>query len=207
MIFDPETSRSIEAGLKLTAPGGAFSGTLSVFQLDKSNVLASDANNPGFSVAIGKARSRGVELDLAGRLPGNVELLLSYAHIDAEARSGVLDPNFSFQVNPGDPLINIPDHAANLQLAKDFALGGRDARIGGGVQYVGERAGETGTDFTLPDHVLARLFGQVEMASGLTLYGTVTNLFDKHWYANSYHPLWVQPGAPRTFTIGLRAGF
>jgi iron complex outermembrane receptor protein len=207
VIFAPETSRSIEAGLKLTAPGGAFSGTLSVFQLDKSNVLASDANNPGFSVAIGKARSRGVELDLTGRLPGDIELLLSYAHIDAEARSSVLDPNFSFQVNPGDPLINIPDHTANLQLAKDVALAGRDARIGGGVQYVGERAGETGTDFTLPDHVLARLFGQVEMVDGLTLYGTVTNLFDKDWYANSYHPLWVQPGAPRTFTIGLRAGF
>jgi iron complex outermembrane receptor protein len=35
----------------------------------------------------------------------------------------------------------------------------------------------------------------------------VTNLFDEHWYANSYSPLWVQPGAPRTGTIGLRARF
>lgn len=206
VIFDPETSRSVEAGLKL-ALGRTLSGTLSVFQLNKSNVLASDANNSGFSVAIGKARSRGVELDLTGRLPGDVELLLSYAYIDAEARSSVLDPNYSFQVNPGDPLINIPDHTANLQLAKDFVLAGRQARLGGGVQYVGERAGETGTDFTLPDHVLARIFGQVDLVDGLTLYGTVTNLFDKEWYANSYHPLWVQPGTPRTFTVGLRAGF
>ena len=205
-IFAPETSGSIEAGVKLVL-GRTLSGTLAVFQLDKSNVLASDANNPGYSVAIGKARSRGVELDLSGRLPGDIDLLLSYAYIDAEARSSVLDPNYSFQVNPGDPLINIPDHTANLQLAKDFILAGRDARIGGGVQYVGERAGETGTDFTLPDHVLARLFGQMEMVEGLTLYGTVTNLFDQQWYANSYHPLWVQPGAPRTFTIGLRASF
>jgi iron complex outermembrane receptor protein len=41
----------------------------------------------------------------------------------------------------------------------------------------------------------------------LELFGSITNLFDAHWYANSYSPLWVQPGAPRTGTIGLRARF
>nr|WP_241557320.1 TonB-dependent siderophore receptor [Croceibacterium ferulae] len=205
-IFDPEVSESIEAGVKI-AMGRRLSGTLTLFQLNKENVLASDANNAGYSVAIGTARSRGVELDLQGELPGAIEFLLSYAHIDAEARSAVLDPAYSFQINPGDPLINIPDHTVNLQLARDFMLAGRDARIGGGVQYVGKRSGETGTDFMLPDHVLARLFGEVELADHLTLYGTVANLFDEEWYASSYHRMWVAPGTPRTFTVGLRAGF
>ena len=31
--------------------------------------------------------------------------------------------------------------------------------------------------------------------------------FNADWYANSYSQLWVQPGAPRTATIGFRAGF
>lgn len=207
VIFDPEISRSIEAGVKLTALGGALSGTLSAFQLDKSNVLASDTNNPGFSVAIGKARSRGIELDLNGRLPGDVDLLLSYAYIQAEARSSVLDPNFSFAIHPGDRLINIPDHNLNVQVAKTFAVAGRSARLGAGVQYVGERSGETGASYTLPSHTLVRAFGEVAVVDGLTLFGSVTNLFDVHWYANSYSPLWTQPGAPRTATIGVRASF
>lgn len=206
-IFDPETSTSKEVGAKLTLLGGRLNGTVALFQLDKRNVLASDTNNPGFSVAIGKARSRGVELDIGGRLPGNVDVLLSYAYIDAEARSTLLEPNFNFQIRPGDPLINIPDHNLNVQVAKRFAIVGRGAQLGAGMQHVGERSGETGTAFTLPSHTLFRVFGDVELTKGVTLFGTVQNLFDRHWYANSYHPLWVQPGTPRTATIGLRAGF
>ena len=41
-IFMPEETRSIEAGAKLSLLGGAISGTLAVFNLDKENVLASD---------------------------------------------------------------------------------------------------------------------------------------------------------------------
>ncbi len=206
-IFDPETSRSKEVGIKMSALGGKLSGTVAVFQLDKNNVLASDTGNPGFSVAIGKARSRGVELDLSGRLPGDVDVLLSYAYIDAEARSTLLEPNFNFQIRPGDQLINIPRHNANVQAAKGFAVAGRSAQVGGGVQHVGKRSGETGTAFTLPAHTLVRVFGDVEIRKGVTLFSAIQNLFGAHWYANSYSPLWVQPGTPRTVTVGLRTTF
>lgn len=206
-IFDPETSISKEIGVKLTLLGGRLNGTFALFQLDKDNVLASDTGNPGFSVAIGKARSRGIEFDLAGQLPGDIDVLVSYAYIDAEARSTLLEPNFNFQIRPGDPLINIPDHAFNAQASKRFDVGGRTASFGAGVQYVGERSGETGTAFTLPAHTLVRLFGEAEIIDGMTLFGAVQNLFDARWYANSYAPLWVQPGAPRTASIGLRGAF
>lgn len=206
-IFDPETSESIEAGVKLSLLGGALNGTLAVFQLTKSNVLATDPNAPGYSLAIGKARSRGAEFDLGGRLPGSVDVLVSYAYVDAQARSTMVDPNTAFQVMPGDPLVNIPSHNLNMQLSKTFSIGEREAQVGTGVQYVGKRAGETGTDFMLPSHALVRLFGKVDLLEGVELFGSVTNLFDAAWYANSYSPLWVQPGAPRTGTIGLRARF
>ncbi|PTQ66175.1 iron complex outermembrane receptor protein [Sphingomonas sp. PP-CE-3G-477] len=206
-VFEPETSRSIEAGVKLTALGGKLTGTLAAYQLTKTNVLATDPLNPGFSVAIGKARSRGIEADLNGRLPGGVDVLLSYAYTHAEARSRVLDTNFSFQIEPGDPLINIPKHNVNMQAVKRFSLQGRGALLGAGLQYVGKRNGETATDFTLPSHTLFRVFGQLDIIDGVQLFGSVTNLFDEHWYANSYSPVWVQPGAPRTATIGVRTSF
>jgi iron complex outermembrane receptor protein len=207
VIFDPETAASMEAGLKLSLLGGALNGTLAAFQLTKANVLATDPNSPGYSLAIGKARSRGIEFDLNGRLPGRIDVLVSYAYVDAEARSSMLDPNYSFQISPGDPLINIPRHNLNLQAAKGFAIGEREAQIGAGMQHVGKRSGETGTDFMLPSHTLVRLFGKVEVMDHLELFGSVINLFDEHWYANSYSPLWVQPGTPRTGTVGLRARF
>ncbi|MFD1789843.1 TonB-dependent siderophore receptor [Sphingomonas floccifaciens] len=206
-VFEPETSRSIEAGVKLSALGGRLTGTLAVYELDKTNVLATDPLNPGFSVAVGRARSRGVELDVNGRLPGDVEVLASYAYTDAEARSRVLDPAFSFQIQPGDPLINIPRHNLNVQAAKRFSIAGQSVQLGAGVQHVGARSGARGTDFVLPSHTLARLFGTVALTDRLELFGSVTNLFDAQWYANSYAPVWVQPGAPRTATIGVRAGF
>lgn len=206
-IFDPESSTSKEIGVKLTLLGGRLNGTFALFQLDKDNVLASDTGNPGFSVAIGKARSRGIEFDLAGKLPGDIDVLVSYAYINAEARSTLLEPNFNFQIRPGDPLINIPDHAFNAQASKRFDVGGRTASLGAGIQYVGERSGETGTAFTLPAHKLVRLFGEIQIIDGMTLFGAVQNLFDARWYANSYAPLWVQPGAPRTASIGVRGEF
>lgn len=206
-VFEPETSKSIEAGVKLIAFGGRLNGTLAAYQLDKANVLATDTINPGFSVAIGKARSRGIELDVNGQLPGHVDVLLSYAFTDAEALSRVLDPNFSFQISPGDRLINIPKHNANVQLAKHWMFGAREALLGAGVQYVGERSGQTGTRFMLPAHTLARVFGEIDLTPETTLFASVSNLFDAHWYANSYAPVWVQPGAPRTATIGVRARF
>lgn len=206
-VFEPETSKSIEVGVKFAAFRGRLTGTLAAYQLDKANVLATDTLNPGFSVAIGKARSRGIELDATGKLGSDIDVLLSYAYTNAEARSRVLDPNFSFQIQPGDPLINIPRHNLNLQAVRRFEIGRREATFGMGVQHVGSRNGETGTDFKLPAHTLVRLFGQVEVIEDVELFGSVTNLFDAHWYANSYSPVWVQPGTPRTASVGLRASF
>lgn len=204
---DPEISKSYEIGAKLSFFDGALSANIAVFELQKRNVLASDPLNPGFSTAIGKARSRGVEFDITGTLPGDIGLLISYSYIDAEARAAVADPDFAAPIAIGDPLINIPNHSLNAQLSKGFALGDTKLTIGAGYQYIGKRSGQTATDFTLPAYSLARLFARWQVSDGVEVFGTVNNLFDKTYYSNSYHPLWVQPGTPRTGTVGVRLSF
>ncbi|MCA6316592.1 MAG: TonB-dependent receptor [Phenylobacterium sp.] len=206
-IFDPEVSRAFEAGLRFTLLEGDLSGTLAVFSMRKSQVLAADPANPGFSLPIGKAGSQGVEFDLNGRLPGGVEALLSYAYVEAEARSDVLDPNFSLQIRKGDRLINVPRHGLNAQLARDFTLGETEVRLGAGVQHVGERLGETATKFELPAYTLVRLFGAWRATERVEVFGEVQNLFDETYYTNSFATLWVQPGAPRTGSVGVRLRF
>ncbi|MCA6225567.1 MAG: TonB-dependent receptor [Phenylobacterium sp.] len=206
-IFDPEVSRAFEAGLRFTLLEGDLSGTLAYFSMRKSQVLAADPANPGFSLPIGKAGSQGVEFDLNGRLPGGVEALLSYAYVEAEARSDVLDPNFSLQIRKGDRLINVPRHGLNAQLARDFTLGETEVRLGAGVQHVGERLGETATKFELPAYTLVRLFGAWRATERVEVFGEVQNLFDETYYTNSFATLWVQPGAPRTGSVGVRLRF
>jgi iron complex outermembrane recepter protein len=207
-VFDPEFSKSFEAGAKFGLFDNRLNGTISLFKLNKRNVLAADVANPGFSIPIGKAGSTGLEFDLAGKLPGDVDLLVSYAYVDAEAKADVLDPNFSLQIRSGDPLINIPKHSLNAQLSKRFTIGDdRGLTFGAGVQHVGKRLGETATTFFLPSYTLFRAFAKVEIMEGLEVFGDVKNLFNETYFTNSFARLWVAPGSPRAFTIGARVSF
>jgi iron complex outermembrane recepter protein len=203
----PETSKSFEIGSKFSLFDGGLNATIALFNLKKNNVLAADLANPGFSLPIASARSRGLEIDIAGTLPGDVNLAFSYTYLDAEARANVFDPNFSLQIRRGDLLINIPKHSLNSQISKDFALGDRKLRLGAGVQHVSKRLGETATTFFLPSYTLVRLFGNIEVAEGIQLFADVKNLFDETYYTNSFAQLWVRPGDPRTATVGVRVKF
>jgi iron complex outermembrane receptor protein len=203
----PETSKSFEVGTKLSLFDGGLNATVALFHLKKNNVLAADLANPGFSLPIASARSRGLEIDLAGTLPGAVNVAFSYTYLDAEARADVLDPNFSLQIRKGDPLINIPKHSLNAQISKDISLGDRKLRLGAGVQHVSERLGETATTFFLPSYTLLRAFAKVELMEGLEVFGDVKNLFNETYFTNSFARLWVAPGSPRAFTVGARVSF
>ncbi len=88
-----------------------------------------------------------------------------------------------------------------------MTLGSVTGRIGAGLQHVGNRLGETGTTFTLPSHTLVRLFARANLTEQIEVFGEVQNLFNQRWYANSYSTLWVQPGAPRTASGGVRLRF
>lgn len=206
-LFDPETSKSAEIGAKFGLLDDKLQGTVSVFTLSKSNVLAADPANPGFSLPIGAARSRGLEIDLNGKLPGEIDLWFSYAYVDAEARANVNDLNFGLAIKAGDRLINVPKHSLNVQASRAFAIGTTRLTLGGGVQYVGERLGETATSFVLPDYTLARLFAAWRVQENVEIFADVTNLFNTTYYTNSFAQLWVQPGTPRAGSVAVRLSF
>ncbi|WP_067734229.1 TonB-dependent siderophore receptor [Novosphingobium naphthalenivorans] len=197
--FAPETSKSYEVGLRYSSP--MVNATLAAFTMKKNNILTSDPVNAGYSMAAGAARSKGIELDVNAKLPGDINVMASYAYTDAYWSSSSLDPNFAVQITPGDPLINIPKHQANVIVSKDFDLGDAGkATIGAGVNYVSKRLGETATSFYLPDYTLTRAFASYEPVDNIRIGVDVTNLFNVIWYASSYSQYWVAPGAPRTIT-------
>jgi iron complex outermembrane receptor protein len=208
--FAPERSKSYEVGAKYTSPGGRITASLALYDMRKTNILTSDPNpeHSGFVLAVGSARSKGVEFDLNAKLPYDFNLMVAYAYTDAYWTSAVRDADFSQQILAGDPLLNIAKNSGNVMLTKAFTVGDdRKAMIGAGVQYIGKRLGETATQYYLPDVTLVRLIGSFDVADNITVSGNVDNLFNKRWFANSYSALWTFPGSPRSFSVRAQYRF
>ncbi|PTQ10011.1 TonB-dependent siderophore receptor [Sphingomonas oleivorans] len=205
--FSPETSRSYEVGAKYSSPGGRITSTLALFSMKKNNILTADLANPSFSAAIGEAKSKGVEFDLTGKLPAGFKLWLSYSYIDAEVAKDIVDRDFGRNIPAGSRLLNVPKHSGNVMLMKDIPIGDMELTLGGGVQYVGTRLGEFGTQFELPDYTLARLTAALALTDNIKVHGEVNNLFDEDHYTASYSPNWVNPGMPRNFKVRLTYSF
>lgn len=199
--FEPEETKSGEVGVKYESPDGNLSGTVALFKMQKTNVLTADPVNAGQSIAIGKAESRGVEVDLLGRLPWQATIMLSYAYTDAYSASDVRDVDFARVVASGDPLINIPKHNASALLTKDVDLNSHRLTLGTQLKYVSRRLGETGTAFFLPAYTLLKLFANYEITKKLSVAAEVSNVTDKVYYPASYASIWIAPGAPRQYQI------
>lgn len=194
--FAPEISKSYEVGAKFVTLDGRITSTLSLYKMKKSNVLTADLLT-GLSVAVGEAKSQGVEFDVNAKLPAGFELFMTYAYTDA----GWADTYPTAGVLKNDPLINIPKHQGNILLFKNFAIGDHEAMLGAGVNHVGKRLGQTAANFYLPSYTIAKLLASVTINDQFKLSANVDNLFDKKYYASSYAALWVQPGTPRSFTV------
>jgi iron complex outermembrane receptor protein len=211
--FAPEKTTSYEVGAKLSTFGGRLTGTVALYTMEKTNVLTADPINAGFSLALGKARSKGVEAQISGKLPAGFRIDLNYAYTDAAVAKDALDPNFAFPILKGDPLINIPKNSASALIFKDFEIGGAKASIGGGVNYVGRRLGETGFKFAngsffyLPSYTLTRLMASISPTDHIHVSADVSNLFNVHYFPSSYSRLWVMPGAPRQFMVHVGYSF
>jgi len=207
--FAPERTTAYEVGGKYSAFGDRLLATLALFSMKKTNVLTADPANAGFSLALGAAKSKGVEASVTGKLPAGFRVDLNYAYIDAENAKDTIDPNFGYSLLKGDPLINIAKHSASALVFKDFNILEMTGNIGVGINYVGKRLGETGYKFQngaffmLPSYTTTRVTASISPSEHLRVSGEVTNVFDVHYFPSSYSRVWVMPGAPRQFMVRL----
>lgn len=206
--FEPESSESYEAGVKWRTMDGNLTGTVALFKAKKSNILTADPTNIGFSEALGAADSEGVELDLSGQLTDTLSIWFAYAYVDAKTSNEVINADWGVSIPAGSRLINIPEHSGSLTLNQQLTLGGRPAAIGAGINYVGDRLGETITpSYELPSYTLVRLFGSYEMTDRVKFTVNVDNVLDEDHYQSSYHRLWTMPGPPITYKVGVQYSF
>ncbi|GKQ52299.1 TonB-dependent siderophore receptor [Bradyrhizobium sp. Ce-3] len=201
----PEEGTQWETGVKFDF-NKRISGTLALYDIDKKNVLVSQLNAATGIVeyrTAGKVRSRGVELDVTGRLTDSWSMIGSYGYTDARVTE---DPTLA-----GNALQNVALNTASLYLVYDFGttLPGR-LRLGGGARYVGDRPGDAANSFVLPAYTVADVFATYEtkVQSFPVIYQfNVKNLFDTVYHPSANSILTVAMGDARRFSLSATVKF
>jgi iron complex outermembrane receptor protein len=216
--FGPQTAQQFEGGIKTEFFDGRLSSTLAYYHISKQNTLATNPNNPLYSVAIGEARSRGVEFDVTGRVTENLSLIGTYAYTDTKITkdSGtVYDADFNpIGTNPGNTghqLASVPRHSGSLWAKYNVGYGFlQGLNFGTGVYVRGQRQGDNANSFQLPgygrwDASIGYSFkhGGTKITPQLNVY----NLLDKTYFDHSSNRLNIRPGEPLTFLGSVRVEF
>ncbi|WP_418179358.1 TonB-dependent siderophore receptor [Aliarcobacter lanthieri] len=198
--FEAEEGISIEAGLKFESEDKRFGSTLSIYQIEKKNVLTKDPDDDQYSIAAGKVKSKGVELDLNGNITNNLRVNANYSYTNAKVTK-----DNTYQ---GKELLNVPKNSASILLMWEDSLGkGSSYGIGAGATYMSKKAGNYMNDFYLPSYTTAKLVSYYKVNKNLDFRLNIDNLFDKEYIASSYDISWLTVGSPRTATLSMTYKF
>ncbi|HEY0294957.1 MAG TPA: TonB-dependent siderophore receptor, partial [Bordetella sp.] len=198
--IQPEQSKSWEVGAKWDMEDG-LSGTVALFDIRKRNVLVSQFNDVTKLTdwrTSGAARSRGIEVDLSGKLSQRWSAIASYAYLDAKTTE---DPDFA-----GKRLWNVARNTASLNLVYDAGpvLGNGRLRLGGGAHYEGGRPGDSANSFMLPSYVVFNAFATYDTkisGHNAHIQFNVNNLFNRVYYPSSANQYFVAVGDARQFIL------
>ena len=143
-LFDPQRGTQDEVGIKADL-SDRVSATLAAYQITKTNVLTTDPEDPDFSVQVGKQRSRGIELDVAGELSPGWNMIASYAYTNSITSED--------NIVVGNRLNNVPQNAASLWTTYEIQRGNlRGLGFGLGLYYVSDREADVENTATLPGY-------------------------------------------------------
>lgn len=207
--LDPQHAFQYEGGVKAEFFDRRLTATLAAYDIVKTNVVQSTNVQNVFENI--DAESKGIELDITGRLTENWSLIANYSHDDARITKDLNVPNGG---NTGRRLAGIPLDSGNLWLKYDADGWLKGLSAGGGLNIVGSRQGDNENDFQLPAYavvnaMLAYRFSV--LGANVTAQVNVRNLLDQTYYGAVGSPFATRfrvfPGIPRTILGSLRVEF
>jgi iron complex outermembrane receptor protein len=208
--FKPTEGRSYEVGIKYT-PVQALNVNLAAYDIVKKNLVNSvlQSNGDTLSEAVGKARSRGIELDITGEITRNWSMIGTYAYSHTEVLKNAESPE-----QEGNRLPNAPMHTASLYVTHHLALPPSIGKwhVGAGARYVGERAGDDANSFYMDSYTVADAFVRWDLPTQgykTSLQFNIDNLFNKEYYpaTTGSSTLQVEEGALRTARVTASVTF
>ena len=198
----PETSSSMEGGLKLALPQAGLWGTIAAYELKRRNVATADMFNPLFSIQTGEQRARGFEADITWEPIRALSILANYAYTKAE----VTKDDFLL----GEKLPRVPSHSGRIALHYRVLNGSaRGLSFGAGITAMSSRedflpniAGTSVPGYAVVDAQASYDFSRFTVTvSGANLGGHKG--FDTYQYLSPV----VIPIQPRSAYVMLKARF
>ncbi|MBW4506973.1 MAG: TonB-dependent siderophore receptor [Scytonematopsis contorta HA4267-MV1] len=188
--FKPGRGTQYEVGVKADL-NNQLSATLAFYDLTRTNVLADDPNNLGFSIQTGEQKSQGIELNIAGTILPGWNIFAGYAYNDAR-----ITQDTTFQA--GNRLENTAENSFNLWTTYQIQQGNlQGLGFGLGLFFVGERAGDLANTFDLPSYLrtdAAIFYNRDKFRAALNF----KNLFDVDYFESSLSSSRVSYGQPFT---------
>lgn len=202
IVFDPERAKQFEVGTKLNLFKNHLSATLSYYDIQVSNMVMQDADNPFNLVQDGKQYSRGFETSLTASPFDGFNLIAGFSYNDSE-----LTESDQADFLGRRPESAGPETLANFWASYRFAQGNLEGfGIGFGGNYAGENMifnRQTAGVFTLPSYTIlnASLFYNVDKF-GINL--KLNNLTNEEYYTG-----WstINPQRHRNFAASLTYNF
>jgi iron complex outermembrane receptor protein len=199
--FPPTTGKGTDFGVKFDLFGGRISGNFAAFSIDRENTLIADPLHPGFNLAEGLTKSRGLDGTVAVRATGAWSILVGYAYTDARLVNGS---------DPGGRVGNIPMHKFTLWNRYKFKTGPmKGVGVGVGVIFNDERRGNSALadlpGLASPGYTIynANLTYERKVANRPWTFGLqFNNLTDKKYYQSA-----AGLGDPFTVAGTLRIAF
>lgn len=190
--FESDTLWSYEGGLKGRAAGNRFTYQLAGYDIEWSGIQETInlSGGCGFSYIgnIGRARSRGVELETSWRPGERVTLGLNAGYTDAELTedliSGADASGPIVAATKGTTLPDVPQWSVGALAELDFSLGSWPAYLRGDYQHLGSSKRHLGTPSDDPRTIDRDSYGVVGLQLGASvndyeLVLAVRNLLDE----------------------------
>jgi catecholate siderophore receptor len=170
--------------------------TLALFQLERTNATTPDPVNPLVTINVGKTRTKGAELSVAGRITPQWQVSGGYSYQDA-ALAG----------NDFVRLGQVPKHQASLWNRYDFtdAFAAGIGVIHQSSQFAAIRTIATTT--RLPSFTRADAALYYAVSDAVQLQVNVENLFDTEYFSDAHNNFNISPGAPINGRFTVRAKF
>lgn len=191
--FDPEEFENVEVGAKWDL-NSALSLTAAVFQLDRTNVVIPDPNDPTTSILVDGQSTEGVELGIGGRIGDAWSIQGGYARQDGHLTERL----------GGTRLAQLPKHVASLWNRYDFtpAWG-----VGLGVIYQSAMFAAADNLVTLPDFTRVDAAVFYAPTERLRMQVNLENVFDEDYYPYAHNNNNITPGSPLAVRFGVTASF
>lgn len=205
--FSLGKSSQIEAGVKASAPGNRASMTLAVYDIRRKNIL--QAISPDVAVPVGSESSRGVEFTGDVKFTDHLTVNANLAYTDAKYGSfSFVDANGDLIDASGRRIPDSPNWLGNVW-ASYTDLFELPVDVGGGVRYVGDRAGNDPNTLILNAYATLNAYVTYRMTPNVAVSFRVENLTDKAFAqsADIYYPAEVLLGRPRYFQVDISARF